>query len=137
MTAQGRSASDAALTPVAALTLGLRVLMEVGVVGGLAWWGYATGTTPGSRIVLAIGAPVVGFGIWGAVDFHRLGRAGEPLRLVEELVISGLAAAGLIVSGQAVLGIVLATVSLVYHVLVYAQGSRLLKPRPIPAQRQP
>lgn len=121
------------LTPVELVTLVLRVLMETWVVAGFAWWGYRTGPTPPTSVLLAIAAPVIGFGIWGAVDFHQLGRAAEPLRLVEELVLSGLAAVGLFVVGQPVLGVGLVLLSLVYHVLVYAQGSRLLKPRPVPA----
>lgn len=122
-----------AMTPVELVTLVLRVLMETWVVAGFAWWGYRTGHTPSSSALLAIATPVIGFGIWGAVDFHQLGRAAEPLRLVEELVLSGLAAVGLVVVGQHVLGVGLAVLTVGYHVLVYAQGSRLLTPRPVPA----
>jgi hypothetical protein len=39
-----------------------------------------------------LGAPLVGFGFWGAVDFHQAGRFAEPLRLIQELAISALAA---------------------------------------------
>ncbi len=123
---RGRSA----LTRVELVTLILRVLMEIWVVVGFAWWGYLTGSSPTTSVVLALAAPVVGFGIWGVVDFHQLGRAAEPLRLVEELVLSGLAAVGLFAVGQRALGAGLAALSVVYHVLVYAQGARLLKPRP-------
>lgn len=125
--------SRPALTPVELVTLVLRVLMETWVVAGFAWWGYQTGHTLLTSVLLAIAAPVIGFGIWGAVDFHQLGRAAELLRLVEELVLSGLAAVCLLVVGQAALGVGLGVLSLVYHVLVYAQGSRLLKPPPVPA----
>lgn len=84
-------------------------------------------------MLLAVVAPAVGFGIWGAIDFHPLGRAAEPLRLVEELAITGLAATGLVVIGRRGLGIAMAALSVGYHVLVYAQGARLLKPRHAPA----
>lgn len=114
------------MTPTKAFLLGLRVLMETGVVAGLAFWGYRTGGSTGIRVLLAIAAPLVGFGIWGAVDFHRAGPFAEPLRLVEELAISGLAAAGLVATGAATLGWALATISVVYHALVYLTGHRLL-----------
>ncbi|MGH7582736.1 MAG: DUF2568 domain-containing protein [Gemmatimonadales bacterium] len=102
----------------------LRAIMELGVICGLAWWGYRVG-----GVLLAVAAPVVGFGFWGAVDFHHAGRAAEALRLIQELVISGLAAGALYVAGAHVLGYALASVSVAYHALVYIAGNRLLKGR--------
>ena len=116
------------MTAVQRLNLTLRVLMEVGVVVGLAYWGIHSGGGAAAKIVLGVGAPAVGFGFWGAVDFHRSPLA-EPLRLVQELVISGLAAVAWYAAGQHVLGIALGALSIAYHALVYASGERLLKPR--------
>lgn len=117
------------MTAIQGLLLLLRVTTETGVVGGLAWWGYDTGGGGGAGLALAILAPAVGFGVWGAVDFHQAGRLAEPLRLLEELVISGLAAAGLIATGHAGWGWLLVALSVAYHLLVYATGERLLKRR--------
>ena len=50
------------------------------------------------RIVCAY--PLIGFGFWGAVDFHQFGRLSEWLRLMQELVISGMAAFALYITGQ-------------------------------------
>jgi Protein of unknown function (DUF2568) len=111
------------------LNLVLRAVMELGVVLALATWGYHVGNGTGAKIAFAIAAPAVGFGFWGAVDFRGAGRLGEPLRLAEELVISGGAAVAWYVAGRHALGIALAALSLVYHVLVYASGARLLRPR--------
>jgi len=105
----------------------LRGAMEAGVVLGLAWWGYVAGSAPPTKIALAIGAPLVGFGFWGAVDFRRAGAMAEPLRLTQELVISGLAALALYAVGEPLLGWTLAGISLVHHALVYGLGDRLLK----------
>ncbi len=105
----------------------LRILMELGIVGGLAWWGVATGDSTASKVVLGVGAPVVGFGLWGAIDFHQAGHFAEPLRLAEELVISFLAAAAWYAAGRQIAGVALAAVSLVFHASVYASGQRLLK----------
>jgi Protein of unknown function (DUF2568) len=109
------------------VTLALRALMEAGIVGALGYWGYRTGTDTGMTILLAAGAPALGFGFWGAVDFHQAGRLAEPLRLLQELAISGLAAVALYAAGQHLLGWALGLLSVIYHALVYAQGGRLLK----------
>ncbi len=114
------------MTRLERLTLTLRALMEAGVVLGLAYWGVHAGEDVGGKILLGAGAPALGFGFWGAVDFRRAGRLAEPLRLMQELVVSGLAAVALYIAGQPMLGIALTALSIVYHSLVYASGARLL-----------
>ena len=109
------------------VNLALRALMEIGSVAGFGYWGYRAGHTPGTKFLLALGAPALGFGIWGAVDFRRAGARPEMLRLIEELAISGLAAVAWILAGQLALGVALAGLSLAHHALVYALGGRLLK----------
>ena len=101
--------------------------METGIVAAFAYWGYQTGQTLAIKILLAIGAPLVGFGIWGIIDFHQAGRIAESLRLIEELIISGLAALALYAARQPALGWALGVISIVYHALVYMSGGRLLK----------
>jgi uncharacterized protein DUF2568 len=115
------------MSPVQKLNLMLRVLLEVGVVAAFAYWGVHAGESTTGKILLGIGAPVVGFGFWGAMDFHR-SRHAEILRLMQELIISGLAAATTYAVGAHALAIALATLSIVYHALVYASGARLLTP---------
>lgn len=115
------------------LALALRVMMETAIVAAFAAWGYHLGSATVGRLLLAIAIPVIGFGIWGAVDFRQAGRLAEPLRLTEELLISGLAAALWYATGQHRPGIALAAVSVTYHGLVYLSGDRLLKHRPKPA----
>jgi Protein of unknown function (DUF2568) len=115
------------------LNLVLRGLMEAGVVVALASWGFSTGGGTGAKLLLGLGAPLIGFGFWGAVDFRGLGSLSEVLRLLQELIVSGLAAVAWYVSGRHALGAALAGVSIVHHVLTYALGERLLEPRPGPA----
>ncbi len=117
------------MTQLEVLTLALRVTMEAAVIAALAYWGVRTGGTVPGKILLGVGAPVVGFGFWGAVDFHQAGRLAEPLRLTQELGVSLLAAVAFYLAGRHSAGIALATLSVVYHVLVYATGGRLLKTR--------
>ena len=121
--------------PKPRITLTRRVGMEAGIIAALAWWGYHAGPTTPTKIALAIAAPAAGFGFWGAVDFRGAGWLAEPLRLVQELAVSGLAAAALYTAGQHLLGWALGGTSAAYHTLVYASGGRLLKPRP--AEPQP
>jgi hypothetical protein len=51
------------------------------------------------------------------------------LEVIQELVISGLAAVAGYLAGHPVLGWALGLTSVVHHVLVYATGDRLLRPR--------
>jgi Protein of unknown function (DUF2568) len=118
------------MTAAERVNLVLRATLELGVVVGFGYWGFHTGRNALFKAAIGIGAPVLGFGFWGAVDFRRAGAAGEWLRLAQELLISGLAALAFYVAGQHGLAWTLAALTFVYHGLVYATGSRLLKPRP-------
>jgi Protein of unknown function (DUF2568) len=126
----GRSAPKPPTSVRVAAPLALRAVMEAGIVAGLAYWGYRTGGSTLAKVLLGVGAPAVGFGVWGAVDFRSAGSLAEPLRLVEELVISGLAAGAWYASGQQTIGVALALLSAAYHALVYAIGDRLLRTAP-------
>lgn len=112
------------------LNVALRGVMEAGIVAALGYWGFAGGPSPAARILLGIGAPVVVFGVWGAIDFRGMGRMAEALRLTEELLLSGLAAVALYVAGPRGWAWGLAALSVLHHGLVYACGDRLLKARP-------
>jgi len=105
----------------------LRGLMELGIVAGLAYWGYRTGVTDLARLWLAAVAPTVVFAFWGLVDFAQLGRIAEPLRLAQELAISALAVLAVYRVGLPWFGAALLGVSIAHHGLVYALDERLLK----------
>jgi hypothetical protein len=107
--------------------LTLRVLMEVGIVVALGYWGYRTGKSMSAKVSLSIGAPLLAFGFWGSVDFRQAGPMSESLRLFQELVISGLAAVAWYAAGEYALGWALGLVSIVHHALVYLLGGTLLK----------
>lgn len=101
--------------------------METGIVLAFGYWGFHTGNNTWIHIILAIITPLVGFGFWGLVDFRNAGKYAETLRFVQELVISGLASVALYAKGVHLLGLTLAMLSIVYHLLVYLIGDRLLK----------
>ena len=113
-------------------TVALRVTLEAAIIAALAEWGYHAGPGTAGKLVLALAAPAVGFGVWGAVDFRQAGRFAEALRLLQELAISGLAAAAWYAAGQRAAAAALAIVSLACHGLVYLGGGRLLKTPPAP-----
>ena len=105
----------------------LRALMETGLVAALAYWGYHTGDQTLSKILLALFAPLLVFGFWGAFDFRNVGPNPEIARLLQELLLSGLAAAALYYVGQRSFAFTLALLSIIHHALVYLLGDRLLK----------
>jgi uncharacterized protein DUF2568 len=115
----------------------LRALIETGVVVALAVWGVHAGGSTATKVILGLGAPALGFGLWGAVDFHQAGRLAEPLRLAQELVLTLLAALALYAAGGHRLGVALGTLSIVYHALVYASGERLLEANGRPLAEPP
>lgn len=69
----------------------------------------------------------LGFGCWGPVDFRRAGSMAEPLRLIQELVVSAVAALAWHITGATILGSMMALLPLVHHALVYLSGGTLLK----------
>jgi hypothetical protein len=107
--------------------LALRRLMQLGVVFAVGYWSYHMSRSALAKAALGVLAPVLVFGFWEAVDFRQAGRLAEPLRLLQELLISGLAAVALVVAGLPALGWALALISIAHHALVYALGQRLLK----------
>ncbi len=115
------------LTQFKRLNLVLRSLMEIGIVAGIGYWGFYSGKGSIMKIILGIGMPLLIFGFWGLVDFQKAGNYSELLRLCQELVITGIAAAALYISGQHALGWALALISIIHHILVYLLGETLLK----------
>ncbi len=109
------------------INVALRAIMEAGIVVAFGYWGYRTGATTLLKVMLAVSVPLMGFGFWGAVDFHQTGKWAEPLRLTQEMLISGLAAVAFYVKGHHMLGWALALISIVHHILVYTLGDRLIK----------
>ena len=105
----------------------LRAVMELGILLALGYWGYQTGESATAKALLSVGIPLIGFGFWGLVDFRKAGSFAEPLRLIQELVISCLAAFALYVVDAKGFSLMLASASLLHHILVYVSGETLLK----------
>lgn len=109
------------------LNVGLRATLELGIVVGLAVWGLHAGSSLTSRWLLAVAAPLLAFGFWGAIDFRQAGRYAEPLRLGQELAIDTLVALGFSAASLPILGWILAGLAVLHYGLVYTLGQRLVK----------
>jgi hypothetical protein len=109
------------------LNVGLRAIMELGIVISLGVWGYQASDSAVMKIILCLAAPLIGFGFWGLVDFRNFGSLSEPLRLIQELIITGLAACAWHSAGAQAWGWSLGLLSIVHHALVYILGGTLLK----------
>jgi Protein of unknown function (DUF2568) len=109
------------------LNLALRGFMELGIVAAMGYWGFQAGNSIIMKIILCIIIPLVVFGFWGLVDFRKMGVISEPLCLVQELVISGLAAWAFYTSGQHLLGWILGVISIIHHISIYLLGETLIK----------
>jgi hypothetical protein len=101
--------------------------METGIIIAFGFWGLNEGSTTMTKIAFCILTPVIGFGFWGLVDFHQMGKWAEPLRCTQEILISALAAFLLYQAGAFLYSYILILLSILYHLLIYVNGERLLK----------
>jgi hypothetical protein len=109
------------------LNLVIRVLVEIGVLIGPMCYGYQLGQNMMVKILLSFIAALLVFGFWSLVDFHQCGRNAELFRLLQELILSALAAFFFFKAGLHRTGWILAVLSVIHHVLLYLLGDRLLK----------
>jgi hypothetical protein len=92
---------------------GLAFLLELVMLGALAWWGADSGGGTVGKVLLGAGAPVAAIVAWSLFAAPRA-RVGLPVAgvVAVKVVLFGLAAAGLVAIGRAGLGIGFAVVAL-------------------------
>jgi uncharacterized protein DUF2568 len=99
----------------------LALVLELGVLAALAYWGFATGSTIPVKVGLGIGAPVAAimvWAIWGAPrSGHRL--QGVSYWLLR-IVFNTAGAVALYVASQQTLGAVFALAAALNCILGYA-----------------
>ncbi|GAB4451730.1 MAG: YrdB family protein [Anaerolineae bacterium] len=94
------------------INLGLRFLLELGLLAALGYWGFTVGGSMPAKIGLGLGAPLLAALVWGVfLAPASARRLVEPWRLLAELVIFGGAVAALISAGAP-------TVAWVFGILV-------------------
>ncbi len=77
-------------------TLALRFLLELCALAALSYWGFTSGQSVLVKIGLGLGAPLLAALVWGTFVAPRATvRVPKPVRLLIELLVFGLAVAGL------------------------------------------
>jgi hypothetical protein len=113
------------LTPLRAVSAGLRFLLELAGLAAVAYWGVTVGDGLLQQVSLAVGAVVLLAGVWGLFVAPKAGRRlGDPLRLVVELVVFGVAVGALVSVGQVLVGLGFGLLVVVSEVLVVVLGQR-------------
>ena len=104
---------------IQSMNLALRFILELCAMAALAYWGwYAVGGLA-ARLALGIGAPLAAAFVWGLfVAPKRAIQAPFYVRLAFELLVFGLAVAGLFAAGQAGWALALAVVYAINRILL-------------------
>jgi hypothetical protein len=80
--------------------LGLRFLLELGLLAAFGYWGWQTGGSTLTKIGLGLGAPLLAALEWGVfLAPASARRLVEPWRLLAEVMIFGVAVAALVSVG--------------------------------------
>ena len=103
--------------------LALRFLLELCALAALAYWGFKTGRGPIAKIGLGIGTPLLAAVVWGTFVAPQAPVAVPwPLRLVLQVAIFGLAAAGLAATGHRTLAWAFGLAVVINAALMYVWG---------------
>jgi len=101
-----------------AVVLTVRFLLELCLLGALAWAGAAADAPLVVRVVLALTLPGAAAVLWALfVAPKRRYEVSEPVRLAVELALFAAAALGLVLIGQVVLGLAFGALALAWSVL--------------------
>lgn len=88
------------------LNVGLRFLLELGLLLAYGYWGFQTHDGIGQWL-LGVGTPLIVAIIWGLFFAPKSARRlRNPLRLVMEIVIFGIGVLALWMTGQSILALV-------------------------------
>jgi len=103
--------------------LALRFVLELCALAALAYWGFQTGETHAARIVLGVGAPVLAAILWGTYISPRAAVAvSPPVHLLLEVIVFGLACAGLLAAGRPILAWILGLAFVINRALISIWG---------------
>jgi hypothetical protein len=103
--------------------LALRFLLELCALGALAYWGFKTGGGLLAKVSLGIGAPLVAAVVWGTfLSPQAPVQLPGLLVLVLQVLVFGLAAAGLVVTGHRTLALVFGVTVVINALLMYVWG---------------
>ncbi len=109
---------------------GLAFLLELILLGALAWWGAQAGTSLAASVLLGVGAPLAAAVVWGLFASPRA-RIRLPMAgvLAVKVLAFAAGAAALYAVGQHVLAICLAVVALLNTALAAADRNAPMRAR--------
>ncbi|MBO1420132.1 YrdB family protein [Streptomyces sp. FH025] len=95
-------------TPLTATNAGLAFGLELAMLAALCYWGFKTGSSLGTRLLLGIGAPALAAAAWGLFLAAGGPRFRQPLavEIVLKLLVLGVAALALHATGRTTLAAV-------------------------------
>ncbi len=86
---------------IGAANLGLRFALEIAMLAAFGYWGFVSGRTTATSLLLGIGAPVAAMVIWGAyIAPKATRRLADPGRLAIEILLFSLAGIALATAGR-------------------------------------
>lgn len=101
--------------------LALALLLELGALIALGYWGLRTSNSPVFKLALALGAPILAAVAWGLFAAPAAAVNSPYARAVTKIVVFGAATLGLFASGQRVLAVVFAVLVLANSLIVARQ----------------
>ena len=107
------------------LTLLVRFLLELCLLGALAWWGFETGDGAAAHALLGVGVPVAAAVVWGLFIAPK---ARHPVPLAVwiglQVVLFGAAALGLAAVASTALAVLFVIVVVLHGAAMAALGLR-------------
>src|SRR5205085_11771182 len=105
------------------INLALAFLLELCMLAALGYWGFTLDQGLAIRIGAGLGAPLLAAVVWGLWMAPRASkRLPEPLHLIVELLIFGLAIAALYAAGRPWLALIFGIIYTINVMLRYAWG---------------
>ena len=103
------------------INLALAFVLELCMLAALGYWGFTLDQGLAVRVGAGLGAPILAAVVWGIWMAPRASRRlQEPLHLIAELIIFGLAITALFAARQSQLALIFALVYIINVVLRYA-----------------
>ncbi|MGW2372553.1 MULTISPECIES: YrdB family protein [Kitasatospora] len=108
-------------TPLTATNAGLAFGLELGMLAALCYWGFKTGSTLATRLLLGIGAPALAATVWGLFLAAGGPKFRQPLgvEIALKVLVLETAALALHASGRSTLAVVFAVLAVVSVAVEY------------------
>jgi hypothetical protein len=100
---------------------GVRFLLELGALAAIAYWGWRTGSSTASRLLLAVGGVVLVAVVWGVFrsESDAVVEVSTGVRIVIEVAVFAAATAAIAAVGRVGLAIAFAVVAGINEILNY------------------